>query len=315
MEANMDIDPTSATIPTLRGKRIVVTGITGQIAFPLGASLAHENDVYGVARFSAEGSLARVRDAGIHPIVVDLADGDLGAIPADADHLVHLAAYMAPGSLDYDLALGHNAEATGLLLEHCRGYESALVMSTHSVYKPVDDPWHVFRPTDPLGDVNAFSPTYSISKIAQEAVARTMARILDLPVTIARMNASYGPNGGLPTYHFRAVAAGEPIVTRWDPCTYQPIHQDDIDAQLAGLLAAASVPATIVNWAGDEQVSVQEWAAYMGELVGRPADVRVVEQAGTLRGSCADVTARVEAAGPCRVTWRDGLRRLADSVG
>src|SRR5690606_37663434 len=104
---------------------------------------------------------------------------DYGAIPADADHLVHLAAYMQPGSLDYDEALKQNAEATGLLLAHCRAYESALVMSTHSVYKPVDDPYHVFATTDPLGDVNAFSPTYSISKIGQEAVARTMARVLD----------------------------------------------------------------------------------------------------------------------------------------
>lgn len=303
----------SRTAPRLRGKRIVVTGITGQIAHPLGAFLARENEVYGVARFSADGSLERTRAAGIRPIAVDLADGDLDAIPTEADHLVHLAAYMAPGSVDYDLALRHNAEATGLLLTHCRRYESALVMSTHSVYKPVDDPWHVFGPTDPLGDVNAFSPTYSISKIGQEAVARTMARIHDLPTTIARMNASYGPNGGLPALHLRAVAAGEPIITRWDPCTYQPIHQDDIDAQLAGLLAAASVPATILNWAGDEQVTVQEWAAFMGELVGRPAAVRVVERSGTLRGSCADVTARLAAAGPCRVTWRDGLRRLVET--
>lgn len=308
-------DQVSGGVPPLRGKKIVITGITGQIAFPLGEFLARDNEVYGVARFSAEGSLDRVREAGIQPIAVDLANFDYGDIPTEADHLVHLAAYMTPGSLDYDLALRHNAEATGLLLEHCRRYASTLVMSTHSVYKPVEDPWHVFAPTDPLGDVNGFSPTYSISKIGQEAVARTMARVLDLPVTIARMNASYGPNGGLPTYHFRAVAAGQPILTRWDPCTYQPIHQDDINDQLAGLLAAASVPATIVNWAGDEQVSVQEWAKFMGELVGRPAEVQVVEQPGTLRGSCADVSGRLAAAGACRIGWRAGLRRLADAHG
>ena len=177
-------------------------------------------------------------------------------------------------------------------------------MSTQSVYKPVEDPFHVFKTTDALGDVNAFTPPYSISKISQEAVARTMARVLDLPVIIARMNASYGPNGGLPTQHLAAVAEGRPIVTRWDPCTYQPIHQDDINAQLAGLLAAATVPATIVNWAGDEQVSVQEWAAYMGELLGKPAPVTVNVQPGTLRGSYADVASRVAAAGPC-------TRRLA----
>lgn len=300
---------------TLRGKRIVITGITGQIAFPLGEFLAGENEVYGVARFTSDGSRERVEAAGIRPIALDLSDGEYGEIPRDADHLLHLAAYMTPASLDYDLAIRHNAEATGLLLDHCRAYASALVMSTHSVYKPVDDPWHVFTPTDPLGDSNAFSPTYSISKIGQEAVARTMARTLDLPVTIARMNASYGPNGGLPTHHYRAVAAGQPVVTRWDPCPYQPIHQDDINDQLAAVLATASVPATILNWAGDERVSVQEWSAFMGTLVGRQAEVRVVEQPGTLRGSCADVSARLAATGPCRIGWKEGLQRLASLDG
>ena len=28
-------------------------------------------------------------------------------------------------------------------------------MSTHSVYRPQDDPMHVFLETDPLGEVNA----------------------------------------------------------------------------------------------------------------------------------------------------------------
>ena len=49
---------------------------------------------------------------------------------------------------------------------------------------------------------------------------------------------------------------------------YSPIHQDDINTQTEALLDAAAVPATIVNWAGDEPVSVQEWCAYVGELDG-----------------------------------------------
>ena len=110
-------------------------------------------------------------------------------------------------------------------------------MSTHSVYKPVEDPLHVFAETDPLGDVNSsMSPPYSMSKIAQEAVARTCARQFDLPVTIARMNASYGPNGGLPAYHADAIRAGQTVTTRWDPCPYSPIHQDDINTQTEALL-------------------------------------------------------------------------------
>jgi nucleoside-diphosphate-sugar epimerase len=299
----------------LSGSKILVTGPAGQIAFPLAEMLARDNEVWGIARFSVAGSKERVEAAGIRTVTGDLGNGDLDDLPADFDYVVHFAADQSPG-LDYDAAIRNNAEATGLLLAHCRKAKAALVMSTHSVYKPVDDPLHVFRETDPLGDVNSsLSPPYSMSKIAQEAVARTCARQFDLPVTIARMNASYGPNGGLPAYHADAIRAGQPVTTRWDPCAYSVIHQDDINTQTEALLDAASVPATIVNWAGDEAVSVQEWTAYLGELSGLPVQLEVVSTPGTLRGSIADVSRRNAFTGPCKVSWRDGIRQTWESRG
>jgi nucleoside-diphosphate-sugar epimerase len=297
----------------LSGERILLTGPAGQIAFPLAAYLARENEVWGIARFSDPEARRRVDALGVTTRVCDIGDGDFSALPDDFTYVLHLAAFMAPG-LDFDQAMRVNAEGTGLLLAHCRKAKAAMVVSTHSVYRPHDDPMHVFGETDPLGEVNAaHSPTYSMSKIAQEAVARTCARLLDLPVVVARMNASYGPNGGLPTQHLDAVAAGAPVTTRWDPCPYSLIHQDDIDAQTEALLAAASVPATVVNWGGDEPASVQEWVAYMGELTGRVAEVRVVETPGTLRGSIASNERRRALTGPCTVPWRDGLRRVWQS--
>ena len=65
----------------------------------------------------------------------------------------------------------------------------------------------------------------------------------DLPVTIARMNASYGDNGGLPAYHVDAVLAGRPISVRWDQYRYSLMHQDDINGQVEALLDAAHNPA------------------------------------------------------------------------
>jgi hypothetical protein len=73
------------------------------------------------------------------------------------------------------------------------------------------------------------------------------------------------------------------------------------------------VPATIVNWAGDEPVSVQQWAAHMGELAGREAQVVVREEPGTLRGSVADATRRQSITGPCRIRWKEGLRRTYEA--
>ena len=294
----------------LTDKRILVTGPAGQIAFPLVEFLAPHNEVWGVARFSDLESRARVEELGVVTRSLDLSRPDFSDIPDDFEYVIHLAAFKTEG-LDYDHAISVNAEGTGLLLRHCRRAKAALVMSTQSVYKPVVDPLHAFRETDALGDVNyVMSPTYSISKITEEAVARYCARAFNLPVTIARMNASYGPNGGLPSYHLDWVLAGQPVVTRWDPCRYSLIHQDDINGQVEALLDAASVPATIVNWAGDETPSVQEWCAFMGEITGRDADVRSIPVEGTTRGSIADVSKRRSITGPCTVSWRDGIRRV-----
>jgi len=294
----------------LTDKKILVTGPAGQIARPLVEFLAPHNEVWGIARFSDHDVRREIDALGVTTRVVDLARPDFDDLPDDFDHVIHLAAFKTEG-LDYDHALTVNAEGTGLLLRHCRRATSVLVMSTQSVYKPVADPLHAFGETDPLGDVNyILSPTYSISKIAEEAVARTCARLYDLPVVIARMNASYGPNGGLPAYHLDWILAGQPVVTRWDPCPYSPIHQDDINAQAAVLLGAASVPATIVNWGGDEPVSPQEWCAYFGALTGRTPEVVVTEMPGTHRGSILSAERRRAITGPCAVGWREGMRRL-----
>lgn len=296
----------------MRGAKILITGPAGQIAFPMARHLAVDNEVWGIARFSDAASREKVEAIGVTTRAVDLGRGDFGDLPDDFDHVLHLATFQG-GGLDYDHALAVNAEGTGLLLQHCRRARSALVMSTASVYRPSDDPQRPYLETDPLGDANSpHAPTYSVSKIAEEAVARTCARLFDLPVTIARMNASYGGNGGLPAYHLDWIVGRQPVVVRWDPCPYSPIHEDDINSQVDALLAAASVPATVVNWGGDEAVSPQEWCAYFGELTGRTPELVVKEMPGTQRGSILDPTKRRSITGPCTVSWRDGMRRMLE---
>jgi nucleoside-diphosphate-sugar epimerase len=226
---------------------------------------------------------------------------------------LHLAADFSAD--DYEQAFRVNAEGTGLLLEHCRNAKAALVMSTVTVYKPNPDPWHASTETDPVGDqMLPQQLPYSVSKIAEEAVTRYCARSFDLPITIARMGAAYGERGGLPIWHLQAIAAGQPVPARWDPLPYSPIHYDDINDQVEALLGAATVPATIVNWCGDDAVSVQEWSAYFGELLGVEANVIVEPVPGTSLGSVGDPTKRISITGPCKVDWREGFRRTAESL-
>ena len=146
---------------------------------------------------------------------------------------------------------------------------------------------------------------------AIRAVGSDLIRLFDLPITIARMGSAYGDRGGLPLWHLNALAAGQPVVARWDPLPYSPIHYDDINAQLEPLLDAATVPATIVNWCGDVPVTVQEWSAYFGELLGVTAEVVTEVVPGASLGSVGDHTKRRSITGPCRVDWRDGFRDMA----
>ena len=73
----------------------------------------------------------------------------------------------------------------------------------------------------------------------------------------------------------------------------------------------ASVPATIVNWAGDVPVTVAEWSTYFAELLGVAAEVVVEPVPGASIGSVADDAKRTSITGPCRVDWRDGFRDMA----
>ena len=93
------------------------------------------------------------------------------------------------------------------------------------------------------------------------------------------------------------------------PARYNPIHEDDFIATLPRLLDAASVPATTVNWCGEQTVSLQEWCGYLGSLVGREPVFE--ESAQALRGGPTDVTRMRELVGGTTVDWRDGMRRMA----
>jgi nucleoside-diphosphate-sugar epimerase len=297
----------------LSDEKILITGPAGRIAFGLARSLVADNEVWGISRFTESSGRDEAEALGIRTRAIDIAEGDFGDLPTDFTFVLHLAADFSAD--DYDQALRVNAEGTGFVLEHCRTAKAALVMSTVTTYKPHPDPWHRFAETDPLGDAMAPpSAPYSVSKIAQEGVARYCARSFDLPVTIARMGAAYGGQGGLPSFHLDAIAAGEPVRTRWDPMPYSPIHDDDIFEQVEALLGAATVPATIVNWGGDEAVSVQQWTQLFGELLGVEPEIVVEPIPGASVGSVVDPTKRIGLTGPCKVPWREGFHRMAHDL-
>lgn len=295
----------------LKNEKILITGPTGQIAFPMAVALAKDNEVWGIARFRDESKRQRLEELKITTRAVDLANPDFRELPDDFTYVIHLAAFIGPRP-NFDRALTVNAEGTGFLMSHCRKARAFFSMSSCSIYAPPEDPHHPVKESDPLsGQALPYSPTYIASKTAQEAVARLCARLFNLPTMIARMNVSYGPNGGLPAYQFDAMLAGQPVqvlANRASVCS--PIYQDDIISQVSGLLAGAAVPATVVNWGGDDAVDVETYCGCMAEIAGLKTEFEPVRDA--IRHTVTDNARRRELVGDCRVKWQDGMRRMVE---
>jgi len=294
----------------LSGRTILVTGATGQVAFPIVRALAAQNRVLAFGRFQKAEDRARVAALGVEVVQGDLARGELDAIPEALDFVLHFAVARS-ASPDFDGDLAANAEAAGLLLAHCRRAKSFLHCSTAAVYQAKGG--EPARESDPLGDHHrVMMPTYSLCKIAAEAVVRSAARMFSLPTTIARLGVPYGSNGGWPWYHLMMMKAGVPVpIHPRGPNRFPLLHEDDYIRHVEGLLALASVPATIVNWAGSEDTSIEAWCRYLGELTGLEPNLQTTEK--TLEPLPLDVSRLESKLGPSQVHWRDGLRRMVEA--
>jgi len=295
----------------LEGKTIVLTGLTGRVGGAFASALATGNEVHGLARFSQAGQRAFWEKTGITTHVCDLASGGFAGIPTAPDYVVHVAANVAPRTPIEGLR--DNAEGSGLLLHHCRGAKAFLHVSTTGVYLQHPDPSHLYREdVDLLG--GGYLGHYTGTKIAAEGAVRAMARALDVPLAICRLDVQYGTfsTGGLPVARLGMLLRGEPIrLPKARPVYHTPVSDDDLIAFIEPCLAAASRPPLTVNWGGDEAVLVETYLDYMADLAGVRAVYAYADDV-PWRSCNVDNTRRLTITGPCRVSWRDGLKRLVE---
>ena len=304
----------------ITGEKILITGVSGLVALPIARYLAEHNEVWGLARFGLvddrSGALVtnpqtreEVEALGIRTVAVDLEHPDLSEVPDDVTYVLHLA-HTRLGS-QFHRAVQVNAVGAGHVLAHCRRAKAALVVSSTAVYSVNDDPWHVFTEDDDIGRSFApWAPSSPPAKVSLEAVACFCAEAFSLPTIVMRLNTLYGPMGALPVEHLDAISKGEPVRIWALPYPHSLIHIGDMCDQLEPLLGAASIPANIVNWCGDEVVTVQEWCDFAGELAGRPAKIELMEVPGVARGNISSNAKRLVITGPCRRQWREEFRRL-----
>jgi UDP-glucuronate 4-epimerase len=290
----------------LADEKILVTGATGKIAFPIARELAKTNEVWGVARLRDPTRRHRLAEAGVRPVALDVSISDFSSLPSDFTYVFHAA--VDPGDGDWRSCLRANAHAAGDLLHHCRAAKGFVYCSTGSIYG-----YQGHRPLTELDPPGVpLRSNYSFSKVAGEAVCGWVAEQFDIPLTIIRICSTYGPEGGTPVERLALILEGKPIRLHPDrPNNYNPIYEDDYVRLGIRALEVAAVPPIVVNWAGSETVSVEDYCAYMGELVGVEPIFEYTPDAHT--PLWPDVTYMHEVLGPTRVHWRDGFRQAIDA--
>jgi len=79
----------------------------------------------------------------------------------------------------------------------------------------------------------------------------------------------YGDTYGWMSFHLMMMERNIAIPVHVDqPTDYTPIHATDIARSIPYLLSLAATPAEIVNWGGDQVVSIEDWSEEMGRLTG-----------------------------------------------
>jgi len=297
----------------LHDEKILITGATGAAARPVARFLARHNEVWGAARFTDPALRQELEQAGVRTVEIDLERDQLDALPEDPSLVLHYA-YTRRPSGEFAEAIKVNALGAGHVLARCRRARAALIVSAATLYSWNEDPHHAFSESDDIGNVVApWGPSSPVSKVTLEAVARFCCESFALPTTILRPSVPYGLATDMVSLVIDSVLADRPVFSVHDPQPLSLIHIEDMCAQLEPLVAAASVPATILNWASDEVVSVQEIAALAAERAGKQAQIQVASMPGVARGAVVD-TRRIRAlVGPCKRRFHEEFDALFDA--
>jgi nucleoside-diphosphate-sugar epimerase len=287
----------------LEGEKVLVTGATGKIAFPIARALAADNEVWGAARLRDPADRDKLLAAGVKPVVLDMAAPDFADLPDDFTYVFHAA--VDTGVDDWNRCVTTNAHNSGELLYHCRSAKGFVFCSTGSIYayqgqRPLTE-------SDPPGA--PLRANYSFSKVAAEAVCTWVAKQHSIPLTIIRICSTYGPEGGAPADRLEMMLAHKPIRLYPDkPNNYNPIYEDDYVEFGIRAMEVADTPPVVVNWAGSETVSIEDYCAYMGDLVGVEPVFEYTPDAHT--PLWPDTTRMHEVLGKTKVPWREGFRRM-----
>lgn len=290
----------------LSGKRVLVTGASGLVAFPVVGELAKANEVFAVARYSDAIQKRKVEEIGAKPIAFDLSERDLSPLPESVDVVINYAV-LPPGygNLAYEV----NTAATGRLARRYRNAEAFVQGSTGSMYEYQGE--RPLREDDPYG-LHAGGENYAASKIGAEYLMRHISEDYGLPVTFIRIFSFYGPRGGAVTQRVDQVLRGEPVSIYpgvRNICT--PLYEDDYVEKTIACAGIAKVGGEAINVGGSESVTIEDYCRMAGEIAG----IEPVFVANSRSWPIWADTAKMERVlGPSKVAMREGIKRVIEQA-
>jgi nucleoside-diphosphate-sugar epimerase len=288
----------------LSKRRVLVTGASGLVAFPVAMELAKENDVYAVARFSDPDQKKQLEAVGVRTVPFDLVEEDLSPLPRSVDVVVNYAV-LPPMYKDHYIV---NTAATGRLARRYRDCEAFVHGSTGSLYAYQGE--RPLREDDPYG-LHSSTEAYAASKIGAEFLMKHLSEDYRMPTTIVRIFSFYGPRGGGVTGRIDQIAAGKPVsVYPGVRNVFTPMYEDDYVAKTIGAATIAKVGGEVVNLGGTDVVTLQEYCEMAGEFLGKKP---VFEENGKAWPIWADTTKMEKLLGPCKVSVREGIRRVVEA--
>lgn len=288
----------------LSGRRVLITGASGLVAFPIAVELAKANEVYAVARFS-DPEQKRLLDAGgVRTIAFDMAQPDMSPLPRAVDVVINYGV-LPPSHKD---AYEVNAGAAGRLASRYRDCEAFVHGSTGSLYQYQGE--RPLREDDPYG-LHSSTENYAASKIAAEFLLRHLSVEYGMPTVMVRIFSFYGPRGGGVTQRIDQVAQGLPVsVYPGVRNVHTPLFEDDYVEKTIAAAGIAKAPAEIVNVGGTEPVTTQDYCNIAGEMLGKTPIFAENSRSWPI---WADTTKMVRLLGPCRVSMREGVRRVIEA--
>jgi nucleoside-diphosphate-sugar epimerase len=229
--------------------------------------------IWAVSRFSDPRVRDRLEGAGIETIQADLVDSSVYNALPDAANIYFLAGMKFGASAQAQLTWVMNTYVPALAAERWSGPETRIVVfSTGNVYPFVDvdsNGADERTPPRPLGE-------YAMSCLGRERIFQHFSLDRGTRTAIIRLNYANEPRYGVLVDLTQKVLAGEVIDLAMGYVNV--IWQGDANNYIARALSLASSPATVLNVAGPEVLSVRSLAERIATMAGTTARFSGSEQ-------------------------------------